>query len=281
MYIYTAHIIWKPLAVALYGLVRPINILITGTAVIFIITACGSNDPKVQVSDRRPPPGEKLTFHIVAKGETLYSIAWRYNLNYKLLAQLNGVDSSYHIFPGQKLSLDPKLSRKKAPNRPNQTAKTTSSAKTAAPLVPPSRSEKESVVARKETQNFTLSSPSKWQWPAKGKLVATFSSNGGLNKGIDIRGNLGEPVYTAAAGSVVYSGSGLRGYGKLVIVKHSEKYLSAYAHNRRLIVKEGDKVKAGDKIAEMGSSGSDTVKLHFEIRYNGKPIDPLSLLPRK
>ncbi len=123
--------------------------------------------------------------------------------------------------------------------------------------------------------------PVAWVWPAKGRLTSGFKANGGLNKGIDLKGKLGEPVIAAAAGRVVYSGEGLRGYGKLVIVKHSDKYLSAYAHNRKLLVKEGNNVRKGQKIAEMGSTGTDSVKLHFEIRYDGKPINPLKHLPKR
>ena len=112
-------------------------------------------------------------------------------------------------------------------------------------------------------------------------LIGKFSSNGSLNKGIDIAGELGQPVLAAADGAVVYDGSGLRGYGELVIIKHSDAYVSAYGHNRRLLVREGQQVKVGQHIAEMGSTGADRVKLHFEIRRQGKPVDPLQYLPRR
>lgn len=115
-----------------------------------------------------------------------------------------------------------------------------------------------------------------WGWPASGPLI---SGEGGPNKGIDIAGKLGEPVYAAAPGKVVYSGSGLRGYGKLIIIKHNKTYLSAYAHNSQLLVKEGATVNKGQKIAEIGDSSADRVKLHFEIRRLGKPVDPLKYLP--
>ena len=119
-----------------------------------------------------------------------------------------------------------------------------------------------------------------WSWPARGTLLARFQSNGSLNKGIDIAGQLGEPVKAAADGAVVYAGRGLIGYGDMIIIKHDETFLSAYAHNSRLLVKEGDQVKVGQVIAEMGSSGTDRVKLHFEIRHKGQPVDPLTYLPR-
>jgi len=115
-------------------------------------------------------------------------------------------------------------------------------------------------------------------WPARGKLVTGFSDTANL-KGIDIAGKAGQPVLASAAGKVVYAGTGLRGYGKLVIVKHNADYLSAYAHNREILVKEGQQVTKGQKIAEMGNTDSDQVKLHFEIRQRGKPVDPLRFLP--
>jgi lipoprotein NlpD len=117
-----------------------------------------------------------------------------------------------------------------------------------------------------------------WMWPATGKLITGFSDTANL-KGIDIAGKEGQPVVASAAGKVVYAGTGLRGYGKLVIIKHNATYLSAYAHNREILVKEGQQVAKGQKIAEMGNTDSDQVKLHFEIRRQGKPVDPLKFLP--
>lgn len=114
-----------------------------------------------------------------------------------------------------------------------------------------------------------------WSWPAQGRIVGNFAQT----KGIDIAGKAGDPVLAAAEGKVVYAGSGLRGYGQLVIVKHDATYLSAYAHNQKILVKEGQSVKRGQKIAEMGKTDSDTVKLHFEVRRQGKPVEPLDYLP--
>ncbi|HEU4844899.1 MAG TPA: peptidoglycan DD-metalloendopeptidase family protein, partial [Burkholderiaceae bacterium] len=118
-----------------------------------------------------------------------------------------------------------------------------------------------------------------WMWPSDGKVVATFDE--GKNKGIDIAGKPGQQVMAAGAGKVMYAGSGIRGYGNLVIVKHSNSLLSAYAHNRTIVVKEGQTVNKGEKIAEMGDSDSDSVKLHFEIRQQGKPVDPSRFLPNR
>jgi len=117
-----------------------------------------------------------------------------------------------------------------------------------------------------------------WGMPAQGKLVAEFSKNAN-RKGIDIAGARGQAITASAAGKVVYAGSGLRGYGKLVIIKHNNTYLSAYAHNERILVKEGQSVRKGQQIAEMGSTDAEQVKLHFEIRKQGKPVDPARYLP--
>jgi lipoprotein NlpD len=118
-----------------------------------------------------------------------------------------------------------------------------------------------------------------WMWPVPGKVTAPFSESG--NKGLDFAGKAGEPVLAAGEGKVVYAGAGLRGYGELVIVKHNATYLSAYAHNRKILVKEGQQVSRGQKIAEMGDTGADSVKLHFEIRKQGKPVDPAQFLPKR
>ena len=118
-----------------------------------------------------------------------------------------------------------------------------------------------------------------WMWPVPGKLLAPFSES--ANKGLDLAGKPGEAVLAAADGKVVYAGSGLRGYGELVIVKHNAVYLSAYAHNRKILVKEGQQVSRGQKIAEMGNTDADIVKLHFEIRKQGKPVDPAQYLPKR
>lgn len=120
-----------------------------------------------------------------------------------------------------------------------------------------------------------------WNWPASGPVIERFSITGTVNKGIDLAGRKGEPVLATADGKVVYSGTGLVGYGNLVIIKHNDVYLSAYGHNSRLLVNEGQWVKAGQKIAEIGSTGTNRDKLHFEIRRHGKPVDPLQYLPKR
>ncbi|SJN55698.1 Murein hydrolase activator NlpD precursor [Vibrio ruber DSM 16370] len=139
---------------------------------------------------------------------------------------------------------------------------------------------KENVNSNLPTTNLVHATKiDRWLWPTKGRVIRQFSAIDQGNKGIDIAGQRGQSVVSSAAGTVVYSGNALRGYGNLVIIKHNDKYLSAYAHNDRLLVSEGQSVKAGQKIATMGSSGTSSVRLHFEIRYQGKPVNPKRYLP--
>lgn len=195
------------------------------------------------------------SYHKVQKGDTLFSISWRYGISTKELARWNNIPYPYTIYPGQKLRLN-----STAPS--SRTAKKTSNKKT---TPQPSKKKAKAVPV------------GDWRWPVKGKLVGKFSN---VNNGIDIAAKEGTGVGAAAAGKVVYAGNGLRGYGNLLIIKHNASFFSAYAHNRRLLVAEGANVKAGQKIAEVGSTGTDRVMLHFEIRRDGNPVDPLKYLPR-
>ncbi len=205
--------------------------------------------------------------HIVRKGETLYSIAWQYGLDYRTVASRNGIRPPYTIYPGQKLRIaEPKKSAKPVTKKPVKTGRPTAGT-TAKPKPRPKAKPKSTVV--------------RWQWPAQGKVISRFRAGDPRRQGIDIAGRAGSPVRAAAAGRVVYSGNGLRGYGNLVIIKHNDIWFSAYAHNRKIRVRENDKVKAGQHIADMGRTGTDRVMLHFEIRRNGKPVDPLRHLPPK
>ncbi|AYF90959.1 LysM peptidoglycan-binding domain-containing protein [Pseudomonas sp. DY-1] len=230
----------------------------------------------------------------VQRGDTLYSIAFRFGWDWKALAARNSIPAPYVIRPGQIIRFDGQPSQARpttvatAPVVTN--SRTGSSATSTRPPVQPqqpavrpqSQAPQPVATAPVSTQNASITrSAAGWVWPASGPLIGRFSSNGSLNKGIDIAGELGQPVLAASDGSVVYAGSGLRGYGELVIIKHSDTYVSAYGHNRRLLVREGQQVKVGQTIAEMGSTGTDRVKLHFEIRRQGKPVDPLQYLPRR
>lgn len=250
-----------------------INILIA----ILLLSACSSHR-YVPVNERNQPPSTSLSSHRVAGGETLFAIAWRYGLDYKSLARRNRISSPYTIYPGQTLSLKAsKKSLRKPPAKSVSAKKSTSRAK----VKSRSRSKKKAPSIKKTSSKVGYSTSFSWRWPSAGPLLKKYSQGSVVNKGIDIGGKKGESVITAAPGRVVYSGDGLRGYGKLVIVKHNEDYLSAYAHNNRLFVKENQVVKAGQKIAEIGSSGTDKNMLHFEIRRDGKPVDPLKYLPRR
>ena len=214
--------------------------------------------------------------HMVVKGETLYSIAWRYGIDYRTLAGINGVSAPYTIYPGQELRLSGKS--RVATTRPAKPAPTRKPAASPPPSPAP--------VTKASSARDSNSDPGEaggrvdnWAWPARGKVVRKFS--GTVHKGIDIDGKSGDDVVATAAGKVVYAGSGIVGYGKLLIIKHNATFLSAYGHNRALLVKEGELVKPGQQIAEKGSSATNSVKLHFEIRREGKPVDPLKLLPKR
>lgn len=216
---------------------------------------------------------------IVQRGDNLYRIAVNNGITPLDLALWNGVDPPYTIYPGQRLRLYPQDRRPAPPparssaaaatTRPPATATrpTTGAATPARPVARP--------VPPPDADGFD------WRWPADGQVASRYVAGDATKQGIDIAGKEGQPVRAAADGVVVYSGAGLVGYGELVIVKHSETWLSAYGHNRRRLVNEGQNVKAGQQIAEMGHSGASRDMLHFEIRYNGKPVDPQEYLPRK
>ncbi len=236
---------------------------------LIVLSACSSTKTSAPVSDLTQPPSFKIKSHTVARGETLFAIAWRFNLDVDDLAAANAISAPYTIYPGQKLSLD--LNKK--------TVSQVSTARTKQPVSTRSKiqTRKQQTKSPKSSETQTL----RWVWPVSGKLITRFSGSDELRKGIDIAAKKGEPVLAAGDGEIVYAGAGLRGYGNLLIVKHNDRYLSAYAHNSKLIAREGKKVKAGEKIAEIGSSGTDRDKLHFEIRRDGKPVNPLGYLPKR
>lgn len=194
----------------------------------------------------------------VQHGETLYSIAWRYGLDYRYLATINHISPPFHVVAGQRIYLSQKQVRQLPPKNVVLTPKSI-------PVPIPPQPTLRYTVERDANQRVTA-----WQWPARGPIIGNYSS---MNKGINIGGTHGSPVYATAAGQVVYSGNGIRGYGNLIIIKHNSTYLSAYAHNSVALVKEGQRVRSGQEIAEMGNVG-----LHFEIRRNGRPVNPMHYL---
>lgn len=248
--------------------------------------ASSGNAPVVDRHHRGQPPVRQKAVRPVTRGsyvvrpkDTLYSIAFRFGRDWKELAASNGIAAPYTIRPGQVIQLSKKTARPAASPRPV----VTTSRPAIQPAPRPATTNKPA--ARRTPSTAAPATPKapapggSWLWPADGTVISRFSSSTTLNKGIDIAGQLGQPVRATAKGVVVYAGSDLRGYGELIIIKHNDTFISAYGHNRRLLVNEGQQVSAGQQIAEMGSTGTDRVKLHFEIRRQGNPVDPLQYLP--
>lgn len=327
------------------------------------------------VGGRQPslPAGTSVAEHVVARGETLYAIAFRRGLDWRSLAGWNGLQAPYTIYPGQRLKLGPAsrapavASAPAAPTSPagaqarapassagqtgarpsagtatgiastastpaaqraaisqpsdaivavdatsstppSATSGTGTSASTAgtpstnpvstppttpatspvtsttrpeAPAAQPSETPPAALPAPDPAAPTTSVGGIRWRWPTHGEVIQRFTGSDLTRQGINIAGRSGQAVVAAADGEVVYSGSGLRGYGELIIIKHSADYLSAYGHNRKRLVAEGQRVTAGQPIAELGRTGTDRDKLHFEIRHSGKPVDPLKYLPRR
>ncbi len=262
---------------------------------------------KSVISAPKPAPSQDGQ-HIVQKGDTLYAIAFQNGLDYRDLAFWNNLDSPDVIKIGQMLRLtapDDSDGRARGvetlPMRDTGLTKPKPLDESPALLTGPKAQRlpyseenwaavsgirppaaavdaaKPAAAPQGNQEGMNAASQDGWRWPASGKLLGTFGQGGG--KGIDIAGERHTPILAAAPGKVVYSGDGLRGYGKMIIVKHSDEFLTAYAHNQSLLVKEGDWIKGGQKIAEMGDTDSDRVKLHFEVRQYGKPLDPLKYLP--
>lgn len=298
---------------------------------IIALAACGSAevaevvDRSVESGAARAPEsaGAARTpalYVTVARGDTLYAIAFRHGVDFRRLAAINDIRPPYTIYPGQRLRLDPtEPARSAAAPTPRRTR--AGPVPHVGPLpLPPARAEPVSprrapVAARapeaRDRGSVTTAStpfvsaptttppaptppPARiapgrtrqsagihWRWPAQGQVMSRFVAGDPARQGIDVRGTDGAPVLAVADGQVVYSGNGLLGYGELIIIKHSNAFLSAYGHNRRRLLGEGARVQAGQQIAEMGRSGAGLNVLHFEIRRNGKPMDPLALLPSR
>lgn len=204
--------------------------------------------------------------YTVQRGDTLYAIAWRFGIDQRDLAAWNGLGSGHLIYPGQSLSLKPTAGSRVSPVRKKQSPARASST----PAPGPGSAVRQTAVA-----------PSEWVWPTAGQLASSFGGGALGGNGVDIAGRSGQDVVAASGGEVVYSGSGLIGYGKLIIIKHNDAYLSAYGHNADLLVAEGARVGKGQKIAQMGEGPGKKPVLHFEIRLDGKPVDPLRYLPKR
>jgi lipoprotein NlpD len=263
-----------------------------------------------------PKADSRPETYVVKRGDTLYAIALDHGLDYRELAELNGITNPNVIKVGDTLRIRAPAAaetavqvrpvssvgsvesrplgapkEQAAPKKPDEvTVASIDPRKAESTLKPkPELKPEPRIEPKTETAPATPATPSPaqvdddekvdWAWPAAGKVLAKFSDP--TSKGVDIAAKPGDPVLASASGRVVYSGSGLRGYGKLVIIKHNQTYLSAYAHNSQILVKEGQNVTKGQKIAEAGATDYDAPKLHFEIRRLGKPVDPLKFLPER
>ena len=235
---------------------------------------------------------QALTYQVKA-GDTLFSIAFRSGMDFKTLARINRIAEPYTIYVGQVLVVTnpdaPQTavvgpqgqgrSANKNHSNSNSSARSLKTSKVVASQKQTRYGQDERVEESEKIPNSTtIGNVRQWLWPVQGPLLEKFSAQEHGNKGLDIGGTVGTPIKATAAGQVVYAGNALRGYGNLVIIRHNDDFLSAYAHNSRLLVKERDSVVAGQAIAEMGNSDADKVKLHFEIRFRGKSVDPLRYL---
>jgi lipoprotein NlpD len=256
-----------------------------------------ASEPQAQVVPRpgsKPhrPASHASDHYVVRRGDTLYSIAWQAGMEVQELATLNGIRPPYTIYTGQRLRVtadtasrgtpvalrQPIEAKPLVPSAPEPPppgpARADPKLATPPPAKPESKPQPPASAARKPDYDGN------WVWPTRGKVIRGFQQNSTGKKGINIGGHPDQPVNAAANGKVVYVGSGLVGYGRLIIIKHSESLLSAYGHNSKLLVAEGDHVAAGQTIAKMGSSGTDRTALYFEIRKDGKPVNPMQYLPR-
>lgn len=289
--------------------------IVVGLLVLSVLAGCASSGPRAPVvkrgaSPKAAPVNVKSTekdwrprVYVVQKGDTLFAIAFNYGLDPRELAEQNAIQDPNLIKVGQQINLfagagagavapraavvESKISLVKDQPKVVKYPYSESAISQAeggvakAEAKPKAETKAESKPeAKPESKAETVAEADdalEWSMPAQGKIIAGFSEADN-RKGVDIAGKLGQSIFASAPGKVVYSGSGLRGYGKLLIIKHNKTYLSAYAHNDQLLVKEGESVTRGQKIAEMGNSDSDQVKLHFEVRRLGKPVDPAGYL---
>ena len=269
-----------------------------------VLSGCANKNRPAPVEDRSPNAARapakmvasadnagKPGYYSVKSGDTLIRIGMDNGQSWRDIARWNNIENPNLIETGQVLRVTPpeetgvvvrpvsstNVVTSPAPantaSAPAPASNTASVRPPASAANPPNASTPANNLANTDSAEDTVS----FQWPTRGNVLASFDEV--KNKGIDIAGKAGDPVLAAADGKVVYAGSGLRGYGNLVILKHNNTYLTAYAHNQSLLVKEDQAIKRGQKIAEMGNSDADQVKLHFEIRRQGKPVDPAKYLP--
>lgn len=298
---------------------RPVCIMLLLAS---LLGSC-AGEPPVSVEDRSGRSGSYDStpdgYYRVRRGDNLNAIAFKFGLDWREIARLNGISAPYVIYPDQVLQLTSAAPRVAAATPSEKQPGNSSSAQISAATSPAStttralegprsststldppagqstRPAPESVSIAKpdaatpagtqapagSSYSLPAGDPARWLWPTEGRLINSFRANDPARKGIDIGGRAGQPVLASAAGQVVYSGSGLIGYGELIIIKHSDRMLSAYAHNSKRLVNEGQQVIAGSQIAEMGTNDRNQAVLHFEIRLGGSPQDPLKYLPQR
>jgi lipoprotein NlpD len=285
------------------------RLLLSASLALVVLTAC--NKTWAPVEDRSASRGAYMTMsdgtYRVRRGDSLHAIAFNFGLDWREIARWNGIEAPYVIYPDQVLRLGPapKTSRtvtttaarpypsstERVVTREAESGPAPGTSAQTAPVEPP----KSQVPASQQAQEprstpsptkqpaarpaVSQADPKAWRWPVDGRLISRFKANDPSRNGIEIGGSQGQPVRAAAGGEVVYSGNGLIGYGELIIIKHSDRMLSAYGHNRKRLVAEGQAVAAGEQIAEMGKDERNRSLLHFEIRRDGTPQDPLRYLP--
>ena len=258
-------------------------------SIFLLITACQTRTTLAPVVRGHYVTRTRSGHYRVKRGDTLYSIAWSFGKDYRDLAKYNRILAPYNLTPGQLLALK---SYRRRTNTSSRRLKYHHAQRRLIRKTPHRKSIKKKMITQKvnltrqqknafiREANLDKQRVRHWDWPTHGKVITYFNPRKG-NKGINIVGRYKSPIYACAAGKVVYSGSGLPAYGKLIIIKHNARYLSAYAHNYQLLVHDGQYIKAGQEIAKMGHSGTTRTMLHFEIRRAGRPINPLIYLHKR
>jgi len=274
------------------------RVVLIGALIIAVtlIVGCGTTGTPAPVESWNGSGPVPRGYYPVRDGDTLYSIASRHKLDFHQVARWNGIGPPFRIYAGKLIRLESpdhapvarsrrsKASTKTASNHTRTTESTSRAGKAGSKTAknkPKTAKSRSRSSKQTDTQQVSLAAGSgvKWRWPLSGQLTQTYRQGDRTRQGIRISGRSGQMVKAAGSGAVVYSGSGLKGYGNLIIVKHNKNYLSAYGFNRRLLVSEGDRVKGGQNLAEVGQGSNGAHILHFEIRRNGTAVDPLRYLP--
>ncbi|CAI3126677.1 MULTISPECIES: peptidoglycan DD-metalloendopeptidase family protein [Acinetobacter] len=257
------------------------KIMLLSVAVGFTVAMAGcASKPQINNSSRY---AMAPNYYTVRSGDTLSGIAMRYGLDYVSIAEMNDIPAPYRIYVNQSLRLkkgsSPRTVSTQVMAQPEQIKRQTIALPTTQPVTPVTQPATSVPSTNTTVASVAPNSSLRWIKPTNGPVIQGFNLANNV-KGIRYGGNQGDPIYAAADGQVVYAADGLKEYGNLVLVKHIDGYISAYAHNSKMLVKSGDNITAGQKIAEMGSTGASQVMLEFQIRLDGKPINPINLLPK-